>query len=73
MQTAGSVRLAEALTPRVMTQSELARQLGVSAQAVSDWVAGKSKPKPDLMARIEDLLGIPMRAWTEAEAGEPAA
>ncbi len=71
MHTSGSVRLGEALSPKVMSQAELARKLDVSAQAVSDWVAGKSKPKPDLMAQIEDLTGIPMRAWTEEIATEP--
>jgi transcriptional regulator with XRE-family HTH domain len=48
-----------------MTQSELARKLGVSPQWVSDWVHGRAKPGVDLMAKLEDLLGIPMRAWTE--------
>lgn len=47
-----------------MTQAELARQLEVSPQAVSDWLRGDSVPKPNLMAKIEDLLGVPMRAWT---------
>lgn len=47
-----------------MTQAQLARELDVSAQAVSDWLRGDSLPKPDLMAKIEDLLGVPMRAWT---------
>ncbi len=57
--------MAEALRPKVMSQSDLARELGVSPQAVSGWIVGRSKPTPELMARIEDLLSIPMRAWTE--------
>jgi transcriptional regulator with XRE-family HTH domain len=73
MLTDGSSRLSEALKPKVMTQSELAKRLNVSPQAVSDWVAGKSKPRADLMAQIEDLLGIPMRAWTEPSSEEGAA
>jgi transcriptional regulator with XRE-family HTH domain len=48
-----------------MSRADLAEKLGVSRQAVSDWVSGDSQPKPDLMAKIEDLLGIPMRSWTE--------
>ena len=48
-----------------MTQSALAETLGVSPQAVSGWVTGKSKPEPKYMAKLEDLLGIPMRAWME--------
>lgn len=48
-----------------MTGAELARELGVTRQAVGNWLAGTHLPSPDLMARIEDLTGIPMRAWTE--------
>jgi transcriptional regulator with XRE-family HTH domain len=71
MKTEGSVLLTAAFAPKVMTQSELARELHVSPQAVSGWVAGKATPTPALMARIEDLLGIPMRSWTkEAPQGE---
>lgn len=70
MKTEASDRLAKALRPtRVMSQSELARQLDVSPQAVSDWVRGDCQPKPELMAKIEDLLGIPMRAWTLTSGG----
>lgn len=65
MRTRGEIQLAEALRPKVMSQSDLAKELGVSPQAVSGWVVGRAKPTPELMARIEDLFGIPMRAWTE--------
>lgn len=65
MKTAASKLLEQAVRPKVMAPGELAKRLGVSPQAVSDWVAGKSKPKADLMAQLEDLLEIPMRAWTE--------
>lgn len=66
MKTAASRLLEEAVRPKVMAPGELAKRLGVSPQAVSGWVTGKSKPAPDVMARLEDLLKIPMRAWTEA-------
>lgn len=48
-----------------MTGAELARSLRVTRQAVANWLTGESLPSPRLMARIEDLTGIPMRAWTE--------
>lgn len=67
MLSRGSTQLAEALRPKVMSQTELAKQLGVSPQAVSGWVVGRAKPTAELMVRIEDLLGIPMRSWTEEE------
>ncbi len=73
MVTDGCAKLSEALKPKVMSQSDLAKRLNVSPQAVSGWVSGKSKPTPDLMAKLEDLLGIPMRAWTEPSEEEGAA
>jgi transcriptional regulator with XRE-family HTH domain len=65
MRSVGAVRLEQSAAPKVMSQSQLARELGVSPQAVSGWVTGRAKPTPELMARLEDLLGIPMRSWTE--------
>lgn len=49
-----------------MNQSGLARELGVSQQAVSSWCKGRALPEPERMAEIERLLGIPMRDWVEA-------
>lgn len=62
----GSRALAEILRPPVrrLTQAQLARELEVSAQAVSDWLRGDSLPRPELMAKIEDITGVPMRSWT---------
>lgn len=51
------------LRPPVMSQSDLARTLGVSQQAVSAWLHGRALPGPERMAVIEQLLGIPMRDW----------
>ena len=48
-----------------MSAVELAEKLGVSKQTVSEWVGGRSRPEPERMAALEELLGIPMRAWTE--------
>lgn len=50
------------------TQASLARELDVKRQAVGQWVSGDAQPKPTLMAKLEDLLGIPMRAWTQIRA-----
>ena len=54
-------------TPSGMTAAELAEKLGVSQQAVSDWVHGVRVPKAKVLAQIEDILKIPMRAWTLEE------
>jgi transcriptional regulator with XRE-family HTH domain len=68
----GARALRASLKPK-MNQADLAKALGVTQQAVSAWLSGAAQPKPELMARIEDLLGIPMRDWTEvAQESEPA-
>lgn len=74
-RTEGSRALAAILRPpkpRLMTQAELARQLEVSAQAVSDWLRGDSLPRPETMAKIEDITGVPMRSWTVPAEEDPA-
>lgn len=67
--TKGARDLKRLVSPEV-TQERLAELLDVSQQAVSAWVHGKAKPSPDRMAKLEDLFGIPMRAWTEEPAEE---
>ena len=59
-----------ALTPK-MTRVTLAAALGVSPQAISAWLSGVAQPTADKMAKIEELTGIPMRAWTETPAKAP--
>lgn len=36
----------------------LAKQVGVSTQAVYDWKSGKSKPKPVMMLKVGEILKI---------------
>jgi len=69
-KSVASEQLSELVSPKVMSQSELARQLDVSPQLVSDWVHGRKTPSSGLMRKIEDLLGIPMRSWMDAVAAE---
>lgn len=68
MVSLAAVRLTELLAPKPalgFNAAELARKLDVTPQAVSGWLKGKALPSPDLMAKLEDLTEIPMRAWTE--------
>lgn len=70
-QTKAARALGDLLSPpkqtKPSTQSELARALGVTPQSVSNWVNGQSKPSPENMRRLEDIFGILMRDWVEAE------
>lgn len=42
-----------------MTQTELARRVGVSVNAVSAWETGKTFPPKDTIKRICEALGVP--------------
>jgi transcriptional regulator with XRE-family HTH domain len=42
-----------------MTQSDLARELGVSPQAVSAWETGSVQPRPRNLKKLVRVLGVP--------------
>ena len=64
--TRGQSLLQKAVTPKIKA-AKLAEKLGVTSQAVSAWVRGEAKPEPLHMAKLEDLLGIPMRSWLDPD------
>lgn len=47
----------KASTPKV-TQAELAKEAGVSPQAVSGWERGEAMPEPEKIAKIANFLGV---------------
>lgn len=47
----------KASTPKV-TQAELAKEVGVTPQAVSGWERGEAMPEPDNIAKIANFLGV---------------
>lgn len=51
--------LAEKIKEYSMSQSELARQLGVSRQAVSMYVQGKMLPEKEILLKIYSILEVP--------------
>jgi len=68
MTSKAAVRLAEKLKPKTeigMTTAELATELKVSVQAVSQWLRGDNLPRPDHMRKLEELTGIAMQEWLE--------
>lgn len=50
--------IAHAREAKGMTQSELARALGVTPQAVQKWEAGTAVPRPTKFQRVAEVLGI---------------
>lgn len=63
LRTVAMEELAAATSPRRMSQSELAGELGMTPQVVSKWVNGLSRPDDEARAKIERLLGIPAADW----------
>ena len=39
-------------------QTTLAREVGVSQEAVRNWLNGKARPRPDMMSRLAELLEV---------------
>lgn len=63
--------IARAREAKGLNQSELAREIGVSPQAVQKWEAGSSSPRPSKVAQIAQVLGIePMALLPVPFAGE---
>jgi transcriptional regulator with XRE-family HTH domain len=67
-ETQGAAKLREVLKPS-LNQSDLARELGVTRQAVYNWMQGIARPSLESMTRLEDLYGIPIRSWGEPASG----
>lgn len=60
-----SDRLRKIRRDRGLKQDEIARELGITAQAWSAWEAGRNRPKDvvSLAAQIERRYGVPA-SWT---------
>lgn len=59
----GARQLRAFFSPPRMTQADLAKALGVSQQAVSMWVTGRSRPSAHQREAIERIAGIPATTW----------
>jgi addiction module HigA family antidote len=55
--------LEEFLKPLQMTQTELARQIGVSYPRVNELIHGKRGITPDTALRLEALFGMEAQFW----------
>lgn len=78
-----ATRIARAREAKGLSQSQLARDMGISPQAVQNWEAGKANPKGDRLSSLAMILGVsvdhlitgaPMKAWpSEVDATSPDA
>ncbi len=57
MMSFGS-RIKQLRDARGMSQTDLARILNVTPKAVSKWEAGKMEPRPPMVTRIAQALGV---------------
>jgi transcriptional regulator with XRE-family HTH domain/Zn-dependent peptidase ImmA (M78 family) len=48
----------QALLTLGLTQKQLAEQLGVSAQAITNWLSGSDFPRPDKLLKLATTLGL---------------
>lgn len=48
-----------------MRHADLAKLAGVTPQVVSHWCTGQRRPNRENAAKLEDALGIPVRAWAK--------
>lgn len=55
---------------RGLTQAELGTMLGISGKAVSKWERGLSKPCDEHLARLIDLLGLPVEVSAPSDEEE---
>jgi transcriptional regulator with XRE-family HTH domain len=58
---------------RGMTQSALARKLGITSSAVSEWERGKNGPAAKLIPKLSRLLNIPADELGAAETATASA
>lgn len=66
-------RLREARVARAMTASSLAERVGITPGAVSQYESGDSTPRPPVMARIADELGLPQAYFLRSVAAKDPA
>jgi addiction module HigA family antidote len=59
----GEMLLEEFLKPLGLSQTELARRIGVSYPRVNELVHGKRGMTPDTALRLERLLGMEAQFW----------
>ena len=65
--------IGDAMAALGLSQAAIARELGVSREAVSKWLRGRALPRPDKLLRLALLLGLSLDQTMEQvpDAGDP--
>ena len=59
MDSKQMMRIVDArLTELGMSQKDLAAQMGIQSSAITAWRKGDSKPRPDKIFKMEEILGV---------------
>jgi addiction module HigA family antidote len=66
--TPGEVIQEEFLIPLAMSQAELARQMGVPTNRISQLISGKRALTAETALRLEAVLGIDATTWMNLQA-----
>ena len=61
--------LKDELEAREMKQVELAKELGIAKNVMSEIIHGKRNLTPELAVRLEDALGIKAEFWMKYQVG----
>lgn len=56
---------------KILTQTELAKKIGLTKQAISKWCSGKNKPSLDTTFRLAKALNIDVSVVLACFYGEP--
>lgn len=48
-----------------VSQADLAAYLGCHYRTIAVWESGNSGPSRDAAVRLEEVIGIPARSWSE--------
>lgn len=65
------LRLKELLSEKNISGKQLAEEIGVSANAVSQIATGKTQPRFELMEKIAKALEVDIRDLFKPSSGEP--
>lgn len=69
MPKSGRERLAAYIERHFDNQYEFARLLKITEAYLSQILSGRRRPSLPILSEIEDITGIPMRAWVPTRRG----